>query len=146
MGHLRGRVHECGHAMVAMLMDDYPEVDKITIVPRGDARGYVSNILDERFLYSMTKHDIINRIDVALGGRAAEELILGYCYRNRVRYSEDAISTGASNDLEKATNYAISMAYQWGMTKVPPGRALHPVWTACRPISTESLLVETPVL
>ena len=52
-------------------------MDKITIVPRGDALGYVSNVLDERFLYSMTKRDIINRIDVALGGRAAEELILG---------------------------------------------------------------------
>ncbi|KAK8821430.1 hypothetical protein WA538_000798 [Blastocystis sp. DL] len=100
-------VHECGHAVMAMLIDDYPQVDKITIVPRGDALGYVSNVLDERFLYSMTKRDIINRIDVALGGRAAEELILG----------EDAISTGASNDLEKASNYALSMAYQWGMTE-----------------------------
>lgn len=77
-GVVRGRVHECGHAVMAMLIDDYPQVDKITIVPRGDALGYVSNVLDERFLYSMTKRDIINRIDVALGGRAAEELILGY--------------------------------------------------------------------
>ena len=76
-GVVRGRVHECGHAVKAMLIDDYPQVDKITIVPRGDALGYVSNVLDERFLYSMTKRDIINRIDVALGGRAAEELILG---------------------------------------------------------------------
>ena len=139
-------MHECGHALVAMLMDDYPEVDKITIVPRGDALGYVSNILDERFLYSMTKRDIINRIDVALGGRAAEELILGYWFWKGVNGSEDAISTGASNDLEKATNYAISMAYQWGMTKVPPGRALHAVWFTRRPNSAESVFVETPVL
>ena len=70
-------VHECGHALMSLLTPDYPKIDKITIVPRGDALGYVSNIMDEKFLYSTSKQDILNRIDVALAGRIAEELILG---------------------------------------------------------------------
>ena len=74
---IKNSVHECGHALVSLLTPNYPAVDKITIIPRGEALGYVSNILDERFLYQTSKKDLINRIDVALGGRAAEEIILG---------------------------------------------------------------------
>ena len=99
-------VHEGGHALLSILTPNYPKVDKITIVPRGSALGYVSNLMDEKFLYSMTKTDLINRIDVALAGRAAEEVILG----------ENKVSTGASNDLEKATNIVLSMVYQYGLT------------------------------
>ena len=75
---LNNRVHECGHALISLLTPNYPTVDKITIIPRGEALGYVSNILDERFLYQTSKRDLINRIDVALAGQAAEEVILGY--------------------------------------------------------------------
>ena len=56
---------------------NYPKIDKITIIPRGEALGYVSNIMDEKFLYSTSKKDILNRIDVALAGRIAEEIMLG---------------------------------------------------------------------
>ena len=70
-------VHECGHALVSLLTPNYPAVDKITIIPRGEALGYVSNVMDEKYLYSITRQDLINRIDVALAGRAAEEVILG---------------------------------------------------------------------
>lgn len=62
---------------MSLLIPDYPKIDKITIIPRGDALGYVSNIMDEKFLYSTSKQDILNRIDVALAGRIAEEIILG---------------------------------------------------------------------
>lgn len=103
---------------MSLLTPDYPRVDKITIVPRGEALGYVSNIMDEKFLYSTSKRDILNRIDVALAGRVAEEIMLGYMLINIIIYRENKISTGASNDLEKATKYVYSMAYQWGMTKV----------------------------
>ena len=70
-------MHEGGHALLSILTPNYPKVDKITIVPRGSALGYVSNLMEEKFLYSMTKTDLINRIDVALAGRAAEEVIFG---------------------------------------------------------------------
>lgn len=103
---------------MSLLTPDYPKVDKITIIPRGEALGYVSNIMDEKFLYSTSKKDILNRIDVALAGRVAEEILLGYVLIPAVNCSEDQISTGASNDLEKATKYVYSMAYQWGMTNV----------------------------
>ena len=77
MLNLMTSVHECGHALMSLLIPDYPKIDKITIIPRGDALGYVSNIMDEKFLYSTSKQDILNRIDVALAGRIAEEIILG---------------------------------------------------------------------
>ena len=110
---------------MSLLIPDYPKIDKITIIPRGDALGYVSNIMDEKFLYSTSKQDILNRIDVALAGRIAEEILLGYSSFPAVMRREDQISTGASNDLEKATKYVYSMAYQWGMTQVRLGSLVH---------------------
>ena len=62
---------------MSLLTPNYPAVDKITIIPRGEALGYVSNVMDEKYLYSITRQDLVNRIDVALAGRAAEEIILG---------------------------------------------------------------------
>lgn len=70
-------VHECGHTLMSLLTPNYPKVDKITVIPRGEALGYVSNVMDEKFLYSTSKKDILNRIDVALAGRIAEEIMLG---------------------------------------------------------------------
>lgn len=71
------RVHESGHALLSFLTPDYPKVDKVTILPRGNALGYVSNLADESVLYNVTKQDLINRIDVALAGRVAEEVVFG---------------------------------------------------------------------
>ena len=65
------------HALMSLLTPNYPAVDKITIIPRGEALGYVSSIMEEKFLYSTSKQDLLNRIDVAMAGRVAEEVMLG---------------------------------------------------------------------
>lgn len=106
---------------MSLLTPNYPAVDKITIIPRGEALGYVSSIMEEKFLYSTSKQDLLNRIDVALAGRVAEEVMLGWAWSAALTRSKDNVSTGASNDLEKATQYVLSMAYQWGMTPVRAG-------------------------
>ena len=97
--------HEIGHALVAMSLPGADPVQKITIIPRGIAAlGYTMQVpTEERFL--MKKTELLNRISILLGGRAAEEIILG------------DISTGAHNDLSKATNIAASMVKEYGMSK-----------------------------
>ena len=80
-------------------------IQKISIVPRGQALGYVLNFPDED-RYLLTKNELLNKIKVLLGGRAAEQII----------FSE--ITTGASNDLEKATKIANQMICSYGMSQV----------------------------
>lgn len=95
--------HESGHVVLGLKMSEADEIDKVTIVPRGDAGGYAMlSPKEDRFL--MSKEDMIEKICGLLGGRAAEELIFG------------KVTTGAHNDLERATNIARSMVTQYGMS------------------------------
>lgn len=96
--------HEVGHALVTALQKNAEPVQKITIVPRTmGSLGYVMQVPEEE-KYLMSKEEILTRIITLFGGRAAEELIF------------DSITTGASNDIEKATSLARSMVTQYGMS------------------------------
>jgi len=97
--------HELGHAIVAMALPGTDPVQKITIIPRGIAAlGYTMQVpTEDRFL--MRKTELLNKIATLLGGRAAEEIIF------------NDISTGAHNDLAKATDIARSMIKQYGMSE-----------------------------
>lgn len=98
--------HECGHALISETTKGADKVTKVSIIPRGMAAlGYTLNTPEEnKFL--MQKHELIAKIDVLLGGRASEEVFIG------------EISTGASNDLERATDIAKAMVSLYGMTDV----------------------------
>ncbi|WP_156696837.1 ATP-dependent metallopeptidase FtsH/Yme1/Tma family protein, partial [Phenylobacterium sp. CCH12-B4] len=102
----RGRVahHEMGHAIVAMSLPDVDPVHKVSIIPRGiGALGYtIQRPTEDRFL--MSRSDLMNRMAVLLGGRAAESLV----------FSE--VSTGAADDLARATDIARDMVARFGMT------------------------------
>ena len=97
--------HESGHAMVASALPGMDPVHKISIVPRGfGALGYTMQLpTEDRYL--MQKQDLLNQMAVLLGGRSAEEVALG------------EISTGAQNDLQRATDLARSMVTEWGMSE-----------------------------
>jgi cell division protease FtsH len=98
--------HELGHAIVAMSLPGTDPVQKITVIPRGIAAlGYTMQVpTEDRFL--MSKTELENKIATLLGGRAAEEIVSG------------DISTGAHNDLSRATDIARSMVKEYGMSKV----------------------------
>ncbi|MCD7826137.1 MAG: ATP-dependent zinc metalloprotease FtsH [Clostridiaceae bacterium] len=97
--------HEVGHALVTALQKKAEPVQKITIVPRTmGSLGYVMQVPEEE-KYLMSKEEILTRITSLFGGRAAEELVFG------------SITTGASNDIEKATSLARSMVTQYGMSE-----------------------------
>ena len=96
--------HEAGHALVAHALPHTDPVHKITIMPRGRALGYTMVLPDED-KYSTTRNQLLDQLAYSLGGRAAEELIF-----------HDP-STGASNDIEKATALARAMVTQYGMTE-----------------------------
>lgn len=98
--------HEAGHALVGLHLKGADEVQKITIIPRGQAGGYTLSTPKDAELNLKKKSDLLNMIAGALGGRASEELFFG----------KDAISTGASNDFYKATNIAKTMVTQLGMS------------------------------
>ena len=97
--------HETGHALVAAFTPDADPVSKISIVPRGlGALGYTMQTpTEDRYL--MTEDELLGKIDVLLGGRAAEELVFG------------KISTGAANDLTRVTDIARSMITEYGMSE-----------------------------
>ena len=95
--------HEIGHALVAAMQDNSAPVQKITIIPRtSGALGYTMQV-EEGNHYLMTKEEIENKIATLTGGRAAEEIAVGY------------ITTGASNDIEQATKLARAMITRYGM-------------------------------
>ncbi len=96
--------HEAGHALVAAALPGNDPVHKITIMPRGRALGYTM-VLPDQEKYSTTRSEMLNQLAYMLGGRAAEELIF-----------HDP-TTGASNDIEKATAVARAMVTQYGMTE-----------------------------
>ena len=98
--------HESGHALIAEITKGAKKVNKVSIVPRGlAALGYTLNTPEEN-KYLMQKHELIAEVDTLLGGRAAEEVFIG------------EISTGAGNDLERATDIIKSMASIYGMSDV----------------------------
>lgn len=97
--------HETGHTLIGLLVDDAMVVQKVTIIPRGQAGGY--NLMtpkDDKFLH--TKSDLIAKITSYLGGRVAEEIVF------------NEISTGASNDIEQATKIARAMVTSYGMSEL----------------------------
>ncbi|MCL4478256.1 MAG: ATP-dependent zinc metalloprotease FtsH [Deltaproteobacteria bacterium] len=96
--------HEAGHALVARSIPDSDPLHKVTIIPRGLALG-ITLQLPEEDKYTISKDHLLSTITVLMGGRAAEEIALG------------DISTGASNDLEKATDLARKMVCEWGMSE-----------------------------
>jgi cell division protease FtsH len=109
--------HETGHALVAAFTPGADQVHKISIIPRGIAAlGYTQQLpTDDRYL--MTKEELLGKVDVLLGGRAAEEVVFG------------EVSTGAHNDLQRATDIVRSIIVEYGM-----GRTLGPItYTRRRP-------------
>jgi len=98
--------HEAGHAIVGRLVPSHDPVYKVTIIPRGRALG-VTMFLPEQDRYSSSKERLESQISSLFGGRLAEELIFGL----------DHITTGASNDIKRATELARNMVTQWGMSE-----------------------------
>ena len=99
--------HEAGHAVLGLKLDGANEVQKITIIPRGQAGGY--NLMlpkEEKFL--ATKNELLDRISGYLGGRVAEEFMF------------NEVTTGASNDFEHATKIARAMVTEYGMSELGP--------------------------
>src|SRR5689334_4263209 len=95
--------HESGHALVAKLVPDADPVHKVTIIPRGMALGLTQQVpIDDRHTYS--REHLLGQLAVFFGGRAAEELALG------------SMTTGAGNDIERATDLARKMICEWGMS------------------------------
>jgi cell division protease FtsH len=103
--------HEGGHALIAHLMGDLLPIQKVTIVGRGDSLGYAYYLpLEERYLH--TKEEFLDVMKVALAGRAAEQIVFG------------RVTNGASNDLEKVTEIARAMVFEYGMSEVAPSRTM----------------------
>jgi cell division protease FtsH len=103
--------HEGGHALMSHLMGAAMELQKVTIVSRGEALGYAFYLPEEdRYLH--TKEELVDRMIVALAGRAAEEVVFG------------RVTNGAANDLEKVTDIARSMVFEWGMADSVSSRTL----------------------
>ncbi len=98
--------HEAGHAIVGRLMPEHDPVYKVTIIPRGRALG-VTMFLPEEDRYSHSKQRLECQISTLFGGRLAEEIIFG----------PDAVTTGASNDIERATDIARGMVTKWGLSE-----------------------------
>lgn len=97
-------VHEAGHAVVSRLLPDHDPVHMITIIPRGRAGGFTAYLPEDDIMHYTTKSEMLNQLVSLLGGRVAESLVL------------DDISTGASNDIERATKIAREMVTTYGMS------------------------------
>ena len=97
--------HEAGHAIVGRLVPEHDPVYKVSIIPRGRALG-VTMFLPEEDRYSISKRGIESNICSLYGGRIAEEMTLG----------KDGVTTGASNDIERATQYARNYVTKWGLS------------------------------
>jgi len=96
--------HEAGHAVVAKLLPGTDPVHKVTVIPRGQALGVTMQLpMEDRYTYY--KDFLVNNLAILMGGRIAEEVFIG------------RISTGAGNDIEKATELARKMVTQWGMSE-----------------------------
>ena len=103
--------HEGGHAVMSHLMGDALPVHKVTIVSRGQALGYTLNLpAEDRYLH--TKEELIDMMKVFLAGRAAEQVVFG------------RVTNGAANDLEKATELARAMVFEYGMSETVTSRTM----------------------
>lgn len=98
--------HEAGHAIVGRLVPSHDPVYKVSIIPRGRALG-VTMFLPEEDRYSYSKEHLESQVSSLFGGRIAEELIFGH----------ESVTTGASNDIERATNIARNMVTRWGLSE-----------------------------
>jgi cell division protease FtsH len=98
--------HEAGHALVGLNVPEHDPVYKVTIIPRGRALG-VTMFLPEADRYSTSKRRLESRIATLFGGRVAEEIVFG----------PEAVTTGASNDIERATELARNMVTKWGLSE-----------------------------
>ncbi|WP_366943039.1 ATP-dependent zinc metalloprotease FtsH [uncultured Cocleimonas sp.] len=98
--------HEAGHAIVGLTVPEHDPVYKVTIIPRGRALG-VTMFLPEEDKYSASKQNLESQISTLFGGRIAEEMILG----------KEGVTTGASNDIERATSIARNMVTKWGLSE-----------------------------
>ncbi len=106
-------IHEAGHAVIGIKLQEAQEVHKITIIPRGMAGGYTMMLPKEEKMGIMTKEELIGQITGLLGGRASEENFIG------------EITTGASDDLKRATKIARSMVTEYGMSDLGPIQLEH---------------------
>jgi len=98
--------HEAGHAIVGRLVPEHDPVHKVTIIPRGRALG-VTQFLPEEDKYSLSKRALESQLCSLFGGRIAEEMTLGI----------EGVTTGASNDIERATQLANNMVTKWGLSE-----------------------------
>jgi cell division protease FtsH len=98
--------HEAGHAIVGRVVPEHDPVYKVSIIPRGRALG-VTMFLPEEDRYSHSKQSILSKICSMYGGRIAEEMTLG----------PDGVTTGASNDIQRATQMAQNMVRKWGLSE-----------------------------
>lgn len=99
--------HEAGHAIVGRLVPEHDPVYKVSIIPRGRALG-VTMFLPEEDRYSHSRRFIVSQICSLFGGRVAEEMTLG----------KDGVTTGASNDIQRATDIARKMVTKWGLSDI----------------------------
>ena len=97
--------HEAGHAIVGKLVPEHDPIHKISIIPRGRALG-ITMFLPERDRYSLSKRQLESQLSSLFGGRVAEQLIFG----------DDAVTTGAQNDIQRATEIARNMVTKWGLS------------------------------
>ncbi len=102
----RTAYHEAGHVIVGRLVPEHDPVHKVSIIPRGRALG-VTLFLPEQDRYSASKRQLESQIASLFGGRLAEELV----------YGEDGVTTGAQNDIERATRIARDMVTKWGLSE-----------------------------
>jgi len=103
--------HEAGHAVMSHLTGDFLPVQKVTIVARGQALGYTLNLpAEDRYLH--TKEELVDLMKVYLGGRAAEQVVFG------------RVTNGAANDLEKVTELARAMVFEYGMSETVTSRTM----------------------
>lgn len=101
--------HEAGHAIVGLLVPEHDPVYKVTIIPRGRALG-VTMFLPDQDRYSHSRRRLESQLSALYGGRIAEELIFGV----------DAVTTGASNDIQRATEITRKMVTSWGLSSLGP--------------------------
>jgi cell division protease FtsH len=103
--------HEAGHALMSHLMGEIAPVQKVTIVSRGNALGYTLNLpAEDRYMAS--KEELVDMLKIALAGRAAEQVVFG------------RVTNGAASDLEKATEIARAMVFEWGMSDFATSRTV----------------------
>ncbi len=103
--------HEAGHALMSHLMGEVGHLQKVTIVSRGNALGYTLHLPNED-RYMESKEELIDMLKIALAGRAAEQVVFG------------RVTNGAASDLERATEIARAMVFEWGMSDVVTSRTL----------------------